>query len=42
LPALFISDLHLGTRGAQAELVLDVLTRYQADVYYLVGDIIDG
>jgi UDP-2,3-diacylglucosamine pyrophosphatase LpxH len=42
LPALFISDLHLGTRGCQAELALDVLERHEADVYYLVGDIIDG
>ena len=42
LPALFISDLHLGTRGSQAELALDILSRFEADVYYLVGDIIDG
>jgi UDP-2,3-diacylglucosamine pyrophosphatase LpxH len=42
LPALFISDLHLGTRGCQAELILDVLQRHEAEVYYLVGDIIDG
>jgi UDP-2,3-diacylglucosamine pyrophosphatase LpxH len=42
LPALFMSDLHLGTRGCQAELALDVLQRHEADVYYLVGDIIDG
>ena len=39
---MFISDLHLGTRGSQAGLALDVLTRLEADVYYLVGDIIDG
>jgi UDP-2,3-diacylglucosamine pyrophosphatase LpxH len=42
LPAVFLSDLHLGTRGCQAELALDVLTQFEADVYYLVGDIIDG
>jgi UDP-2,3-diacylglucosamine pyrophosphatase LpxH len=42
LPALFLSDLHLGTKGSQAELALDVLSRHEADVYYLVGDIIDG
>ncbi len=42
LPALFISDLHLGTRGSQAELALEILSRFEADVYYLVGDIIDG
>ncbi len=39
---MFLSDLHLGTRGCQADLVLDVLAHYDADVYYLVGDIIDG
>ena len=39
---LFLSDLHLGTRGCQAELLLDFLRRYDADEIYLVGDIIDG
>jgi UDP-2,3-diacylglucosamine pyrophosphatase LpxH len=42
VPALFLSDLHLGTRGCQTDLVLDVLSRIEADAYYLVGDIIDG
>lgn len=40
--ALFISDLHLGTRGCQAELILDFLRHHDADTIYLVGDIIDG
>ena len=40
--AIFLSDLHLGTRGCQAELVLDFLSRNEADTYFLVGDIIDG
>jgi UDP-2,3-diacylglucosamine pyrophosphatase LpxH len=39
--ALFISDLHLGTRAAQADAVLDFLRRHEADIIYLVGDIID-
>ena len=39
---LFISDLHLGTRGCQHELVLDFLKHNDADTIYLVGDIIDG
>ncbi len=39
---LFLSDLHLGTRGCQAEFLLDFLKRYDADEIYLVGDIIDG
>lgn len=39
---LFLSDVHLGTRGCQASLLLDFLKRYDADTIYLVGDIIDG
>jgi UDP-2,3-diacylglucosamine pyrophosphatase LpxH len=39
--ALFISDVHLGTRTAQAEQLLDLLRCCEADVIYLVGDIID-
>ncbi len=38
---LFVSDLHLGTRGAQAEMFLDFLKHHQADTIYLVGDIVD-
>ena len=40
--ALFLSDLHLGTRGCQAELMLDFLRHNDADTIFLVGDIIDG
>jgi UDP-2,3-diacylglucosamine pyrophosphatase LpxH len=39
---LFISDVHLGLRGCQAEQLLDFLRRYEADTLYLVGDIVDG
>jgi UDP-2,3-diacylglucosamine pyrophosphatase LpxH len=39
---IFLSDLHLGTRGCQAELVLDFLRHNDADTIFLVGDIIDG
>jgi UDP-2,3-diacylglucosamine pyrophosphatase LpxH len=39
---IFLSDLHLGARGCQAELMLDFLRHNEADTYYLVGDIIDG
>ena len=39
--ALFISDVHLGTRTCQAERLLDLLKYVEADVLYLVGDIID-
>ena len=40
--ALFISDVHLGTRGCQAEQLLDFLRHHDADIIYLVGDIVDG
>lgn len=39
---LFISDVHLGTRGSQADALLDLLRRYEPEVIYLVGDIVDG
>ncbi len=39
---IWISDVHLGTRGCQADLLLDFLNEVTADTYYLVGDIIDG
>jgi UDP-2,3-diacylglucosamine pyrophosphatase LpxH len=39
---VFISDVHLGTRGCQAELLLDFIKHMECDSLYLVGDIIDG
>jgi UDP-2,3-diacylglucosamine pyrophosphatase LpxH len=39
---VFISDVHLGTRGCQAELLLDFIRSMECDTLYLVGDIIDG
>lgn len=40
--AIFISDVHLGTRGCRAPLLADFLRRHDCDVLYLVGDIFDG
>ncbi len=40
--ALFISDVHLGSKGCQADRLLDFLRYHDADVIYLVGDIVDG
>jgi UDP-2,3-diacylglucosamine pyrophosphatase LpxH len=40
--SLFISDIHLGTRGSQAEKLIDFLRFHEADTVYLVGDIVDG
>jgi len=40
--ALFISDVHLGSKAAKAEYLVDFLRANEADTIYLVGDIIDG
>ncbi len=39
--ALFISDIHLGTKACQAEAFLDFLRCHEAPKIYLVGDIVD-
>ncbi|TBR43808.1 UDP-2,3-diacylglucosamine diphosphatase [Marinomonas agarivorans] len=39
--AIFISDVHLGTRACQAQHLLDFLTKTDCETLYLVGDIID-
>lgn len=41
-PAIFLSDIHLGTKDCQAELLIDFLQHHSCDRLYLVGDIIDG
>lgn len=40
--SVFISDLHLGTKGSKAEMVNDFLRDATCERLYLVGDIIDG
>jgi UDP-2,3-diacylglucosamine pyrophosphatase LpxH len=40
--SIFISDVHLGTRGCQADMLLDFIRTVECDTLYLVGDIIDG
>src|SRR5690554_54578 len=39
--AIFISDIHLGTRACQAESLLGFLKAFEAEYLYLVGDIVD-
>lgn len=39
--SIFISDVHLGTRGCQAQRLLDFLRHYETENLFLVGDIID-
>ncbi|GED23734.1 UDP-2,3-diacylglucosamine diphosphatase [Halomonas halmophila] len=38
---LFVSDIHLGTRDCQAELLARLLRRVRPERLYLVGDIVD-
>lgn len=42
LRTLFVSDIHLGTRGCQAQMFCDFLDHVEAERIYLVGDIFDG
>lgn len=39
---VWISDLHLGTPGCQAQELLSFLKHVECDTLFLVGDIIDG
>jgi UDP-2,3-diacylglucosamine pyrophosphatase LpxH len=39
---VFLSDLHLGTKGCRTDFLIDFLQRTECDRLYLVGDIIDG
>ena len=40
--SIWISDLHLGTRGCKADFLLDFLRYTESEYLYLVGDIVDG
>ena len=40
--SIFISDIHLGTKFAQADLLTNFLKHTESDNLFLVGDIIDG
>lgn len=42
MKTLVISDVHIGSKGCQAEKVLDLLKDETYERYILVGDIIDG
>lgn len=39
--AVFVSDVHLGTRACQAERLLDFLKAHESEYLYLLGDIVD-
>lgn len=38
---VWISDIHLGTRGCQAARLLDFLRQVESDTLFLVGDVVD-
>ena len=40
--SVFISDLHLGTRGCRSDFLGDFLARMSCENLFLVGDIVDG
>lgn len=40
--SIFISDIHLGSRGCKANLLCNFLKNNSAETMYLVGDIVDG
>src|SRR3990167_3318245 len=39
--SIFLSDIHLGTRGCQADRLLDFLKEYSSENIFLLGDIVD-
>ena len=39
--SIFVSDVHLGTKSCQAELLLDFIEQAPSEKLFLVGDIID-
>lgn len=39
--AIFLSDVHLGTRACQAERLLDFLKEHPSEYLFLLGDIVD-
>ncbi|WP_137127154.1 UDP-2,3-diacylglucosamine diphosphatase [Roseomonas sp. HF4] len=40
--SIFLSDVHLGTRGCRSDFLVDFLKRVECERLYLVGDIVDG
>ncbi|NBP04217.1 MAG: UDP-2,3-diacylglucosamine diphosphatase [Proteobacteria bacterium] len=40
--SIFISDVHLGSKGCKADILVNFLKNNTAEQLYLIGDIIDG
>ena len=41
IKSLWMSDLHLGTKASNADLIIDVLKYFDTDLIILNGDVID-
>ena len=42
IDSIFISDIHLGSKGSNPQLCLDVLKKYDPEYLFIIGDFIDG
>jgi hypothetical protein len=42
IEALFISDVHIGSKGCNANELLETLKLYEPETLFIVGDFIDG
>ena len=42
IEALFISDVHLGSKGCNPDKLLETLKKYNPEYLFIVGDFIDG
>ena len=42
IEALFISDVHIGSKGCNAKQVLETLKQFEPEYLFIVGDFIDG
>ncbi len=40
--SIFLSDVHLGTKGSRCDFLVDFLKKVECERLYLVGDIVDG
>ena len=40
--AIFISDVHIGSKGANVEALIETLAKYEMENLFIVGDFIDG
>lgn len=40
--SIFISDVHLGSKGCKAGILVNFLKNHSCDTLYLIGDIVDG